>query len=411
MGAGRPLSVYIVEDSRTQADIARALLERAGHAVTVSSSSLDALREIPLRRPDCVLLDIMMPGMDGYEVCRRLRGLPELAATKLVIMSSKAYPIERKRAAEMGATGYFVKPLHPTEFVRDLERLVADTLVTTFWGVRGTLPISRDDSARYGGNTSCVSVSFPDGRLLIFDAGTGIKALSDALLAARRTRIEASILISHPHWDHLNALPFFAPLYGPGNQFDICGPSQGEISMRHQVSGQMDGVYFPITTREFAASVSYRDLGEGSFEIGGVPVQTILLRHPGNCLGYRFRHGARTICYVTDNELYPADSPFRSEEKVERLADFCREADLLITDCTYTDAEYPQRIHWGHSSVSQVVELAARARARRLCLFHHDPVHTDTLVDAKLAQARTELGARGAATEVIAPREYEALET
>jgi phosphoribosyl 1,2-cyclic phosphodiesterase/ActR/RegA family two-component response regulator len=402
---GRRLNVYIVDDSRMQADIARALLEKAGHRVVTNRSSVDALGDIPARRPDCVLMDIMMPELDGYELCRRLRATAELGETKLVIMSTKAYPFDRKRALEMGADGYFVKPLHPSAFVPSLERLVADTLTMTFWGVRGTLPISRKDSQRYGGNTSCASVSFPDGRLVVFDAGTGIKALSDSLVAAKRSRIEGTIFISHPHWDHINALPFFAPFYGQGNQFEICGPSHGDITMQALISAQMDGVYFPITVREFAASVTYRDLSEGEFEIGRVTVKTMLLTHPGNCLGYRLVYGGRSICYVTDNELYPPDSDFYSEEYVERLADFTGDADVLITDCTYTDEEYPRKMGWGHASVSQVADLAWRARVKTLYLFHHDPDQTDAIIDAKLAGVRELLAARGADTTVLAPAE------
>jgi CheY-like chemotaxis protein len=410
MRAQRPLRVYIVEDSRTQANIARALLEKAGHSVTINRSSVDALREIPDQRPDCVLMDIMMPEVDGYELCRRLRALPELRETKLAMVSVKAYAFERKRAGEMGADGYFVKPLHPAAFVADLERLVAGTLTMTFWGVRGTLPISRKDSMRYGGNTSCVSVDFPDGRLFVFDAGTGIKALSDALRAAGRARIEGQILISHPHWDHIHALPFFAPFYVQGNQFEICGPSHGDLTMRDVIVAQMDGVYFPITIREFAASVTYRDIGEGECEIAGVRVKTMLLTHPGNCLGYRLHHGGRSLCYVTDNELYWPDSRFYSEDYVERLADFTRSADVLITDCSYTDEEYPSKVGYGHSSVSRVADLAVRSRVKELYLFHHDPDQTDSAVDAKLARVRELLAERGAATTVRAPIELEAFE-
>jgi phosphoribosyl 1,2-cyclic phosphodiesterase/CheY-like chemotaxis protein len=405
MGLLKALSVYIVDDSRTQAEIARALLEKSGHSVRVNQSSVDALREIPSIRPDCVLMDIMMPGVDGYELCRRLRSMSELAGTKLVMMSTKTYAFERKRAAEMGAHGYFVKPLHPAAFVQELERLVADTLTLTFWGVRGTLPVSRSDSLRYGGNTSCVSVAFPDGRLFVFDAGTGIKALSDALMAGKRARMEGRIFISHPHWDHINALPFFAPLYVAGNHFEICGSSHGDVTMRDLLSAQMDGVYFPITVREFAASVTYRDLGEGEFEIGGVPVRTMLLTHPGNCLGYRLTWGNRSLCYVTDNELYPPESECYSAEYVERLADFTRDADVLITDCTYTDEEYPRKMNFGHSTPRQVADLAARARVRSLYLFHHDPDHTDVVVDAKAGRVRELLAARGAETTVVAPTE------
>jgi phosphoribosyl 1,2-cyclic phosphodiesterase/CheY-like chemotaxis protein len=404
------LTVYIVDDSRTQAEITRALLEKAGHEAIISTASQEALARVPAVKPDCVVFDLMMPGLDGYELCRRLRGMPELAGTRLVVVSSKAYPFERKRAFEMGADAYFVKPLAPATFAADVERLVAGTLTVRFWGVRGTLPVSRADSRRYGGNTLCVSVDFPDGRLFVFDAGTGIRALSDALLAGGRTRLDARLFISHPHWDHINTLPFFAPFYMQGNRFEVCGPSHGDITMRGLISAQMDGVYFPITTREFAADVQYRDLAEGEYDIGGVRVRTMLLSHPGNCLGYRLEHAGRRLCYVTDNELYPADSPFRSDEYVERLADFCGDADALITDTTYADEEYGRHMHWGHSSVSQVAELAWRARVRALYLVHHDPGQNDDAIDAKLAAAQAWLAGRSAATRVAAPVELAQIE-
>ena len=401
----RPLNIYVVDDSPVQTEIAKALLEKAGHVVTVNRSSAEALREIPAQRPDCVIMDIMMPEIDGYDLCRRIRSMPELADTKVFMMSTKAFPFERRRAAELGAAGYFTKPLNPASFVYELERLVADTMTLSFWGVRGTLPISRKDSLRYGGGTSCVSLALPDGRLFIFDAGSGIRALSEALLAAKRSRIDGTLLISHPHWDHINALPFFGPFYMQSNQFEICGASHGDITMRDLISAQMDGVYFPVTVREFAASITYRDLGEGEYTIGGVSVKTMLLSHPGNCLGYRVSYGGRSICYVTDNELFDPGSEFYSEEYIDRLTAFVEEADVLITDCTYTDEAYPPKVGWGHSSVSQVADLAARARPRTLYLVHHDPDDTDEIIDTKLAAARERLAARGASTTVAVPVE------
>jgi phosphoribosyl 1,2-cyclic phosphodiesterase/CheY-like chemotaxis protein len=404
------LTVYVVDDSPVQADLARALLETAGHRVVTYRSGADVLQAAAAAPPDCILMDIMMPGIDGYELCRRLRAMEGLAGTKLVMVSTKAYPFDRARAVAIGADGYFVKPLHPSGFVAALERLVAGTLTMTFWGVRGTLPVSRPDAARYGGNTSCVSLSFPDGRLFIFDAGTGIKALSDALVAARRSRIDGTILLTHPHWDHINALPFFAPFYAQGNQFEICGPAHADTTVRDLVSAQMDGVFFPVTVREFSASISYRDLREEAVAIGGVEIRTMLLSHPGTCLGYRLQHAGRSICYLTDNELFLPDSEFYSEEYVERLADFARAADALITDCTYTDEEYPRKLRFGHSSVSQVADLTRRARPKALYLFHHDPDQSDAVVDAKLAQMRELVGAQETETRVFAPAQLSEFE-
>jgi phosphoribosyl 1,2-cyclic phosphodiesterase len=177
-------------------------------------------------------------------------------------------------------------------------------LELTFWGVRGTLPVANQRAYRYGGNTSCVTLEFPKGQLFIFDAGTGIKELSDALMKQNRRNIAASIFISHPHWDHINALPFFAPLYARGNAFEILGAAHVHKTMEELISAQMDDVYFPITMKEFGAQIKFRDLNEEQIEVEGISVCTMLLSHPGNCLGYRIDYNGRSVCYVTDNELF-----------------------------------------------------------------------------------------------------------
>ena len=136
----------------------------------------------------------------------------------------------------------------------------------------------------------------------------------------------------------------------------------------------------------------------------------MLLSHPGNCLGYRVTYNGRSLCYVTDNELYDAGSPQRSEEYMDHLIEFIHGTDALITDCTYTDEIYPKKMGWGHSSVSQVAELASRARVKTLYLVHHDPDDNDDIIDAKLARSRELVGKSGAATNVVAPGERTAFE-
>ncbi len=293
--------------------------------------------------------------------------------------------------------------LRPARAPGDVQLVPTRPLRLRFWGVRGTLPVPGYRSLEYGGNTSCVGLDLPDGELFVFDAGSGIRELSAEL--GRRAPRRGRIFISHPHWDHISAIPFFAPLYRADGDFEILGPPQGSRSMRDLVAAQMDGVYFPITIREFGPGIRFRDLDEGSLQIGGAEVATMRLAHPGCCLGYRVRCEGRTVCYVTDNELFPRSSARHSAEYERRLADFVRGADALITDTTYSDEEYAGKEGWGHSGVSRVAELAHRAEVRTLYLFHHDPDQTDEDIERKHATCRSRLDEWESATECLAPKE------
>jgi ribonuclease BN (tRNA processing enzyme) len=241
--------------------------------------------------------------------------------------------------------------------------------------------------------------------LYVFDCGSGIKQLSDHLVASKVQRLSARVFISHTHWDHINTVPFFAPLYVRGNQIEIFGPYQGDLTIERAIAAQMESVYFPVTIREFGARLMFRDLREESLDFGAVRIDTILLKHPGYCLGYKLTSHGRSICYITDNELYLASDPRYDLAYVERLAAFVRGADLLITDTTYRDHEYPTKVDWGHSCVSEVADLAARAKVKRLHLFHHDPDQTDDDIDLKLKEARDALARLGSNVICEAPSE------
>lgn len=285
----------------------------------------------------------------------------------------------------------------------------ARPLAVRFWGVHGTLPVPGEHTLRYGGNTSCVTVTLSGQRLFIFDAGSGIKVLSDQLMAAGG-QVAATIFISHPHWDHINALPFFAPLYLPGNEFRICGPAQGERGIKNLLSAQMDKVFFPITIEEFRAELSFCDLSEGCYDIDGARVSALQLTHQGYCLGYRIDYCGRSVCYLTDNELHPESSPNYDARTRERLIDFARDTDVLITDSTYFDQEYAQKQGWGHSCLSEVADFAHRAGAKTLYLFHHDPAHGDDDIDRKLEFVQQRLADLRSATTCCAPKEQDLIE-
>ncbi len=364
-----------------------------------------ALQDIPAARPDCVITDIMMPEMDGFELTRELRQRAELSAMKIIVLSMKSYEFDRRRAKQLGADGYITKPIKRETLLAAISNILSEHVVVSYWGVHGTLPVPGPKTLRYGGNTPCVTVEVGGEPLCIFDCGSGIKRLSDHLMASKAQRVTARIFISHPHWDHINTIPFFAPLYARGNQIEIHGPYQGDLTIERVVSAQMESVYFPVTIREFGAHIVFRDLREESLNYGPMRIDTMLLSHPGYCLGYRVTSHGRKVCYITDNEIYlPGDSR-RDEKYLERLTNFIAGADVLITDTTYRDHEYPSKVDWGHSCVSQVAELAARAEVKRLHLFHHDPDQSDADIDAKLREARAALDKRGAAVACDAPAE------
>jgi phosphoribosyl 1,2-cyclic phosphodiesterase len=400
------MKFYVVDDDPDIVALLARTLEEGGHMVQHSTSSREALGRIPDLRPDCVITDIMMPEMDGFELTRELRRRSELANMKIIVLSMKSYEFDRRRAKQLGADGYITKPIKRETLLITIEDILSEHLVVGYWGVHGTLPVPGLNTTRYGGNTPCVSIEVGGEPLLVFDCGSGIKRLSDHLMAQKRPQgLSARIFISHPHWDHINTIPFFAPLYVRGNQVEIHGPYQGDLTIERVVSAQMESVYFPVTTREFGARVVFRDLREESLTFGPVRIDTMLLSHPGYCLGYRITAHGRRICYITDNEIYLHGDTRRDEKYLERLTQFVGGADLLITDTTYRDHEYPSKVDWGHSCVSQVAELAARAQVKKLQLFHHDPDQSDADIDAKLREARAALEERGARVACEAPTE------
>ncbi|MBF0614470.1 MAG: response regulator [Magnetococcales bacterium] len=403
-------SALAIDDDPATLALIRSLLEKGGYRFLEESDSMRAMARIEQERPDLILLDIMMPGIDGLQLCRMIRERQEFDRCKVVIVTAKPYEYDRQRAIQFGADAYFTKPITPGTFLESLEQVFLDAMQLRFWGVRGTLPVPGPESVRYGGNTNCITLHLTKGPFFIFDAGSGIRNLSDHLLASRTFPIAAKILISHPHWDHINGLPFFVPLYMKGNEFEICCVTQHGVSTRQMISDQMDGVYFPIKIKEFSARVYFRDLQEECWDVGhGATVSTLLLNHPGACLGYRIDYGGRKVAYVTDQELYPADHPHHHPMQEQKLLRFLDGVDVAILDATYSEAEVRQKRGWGHSSARQAAGLAHQAGVKTLCLHHHDPDQTDDQIAAKLAEAEAHLAALRSSTRCLAPAEGESL--
>ena len=406
MDALNGLTVLVVDDDETTAELVSSVLESHGAQVSVCSEPTEAFARIKQEAPELVSLDLMMPGADGYEICKQVRDTPDLDETKIVILSAKVYDYDRRQAFDLGADGFISKPIDPTQFGHQIKHILESGMSIKYWGVRGTLPVPGDGSLRYGGNTSCISLRFSRNRNIILDAGSGIKNLSDDVMRRSSGKYSAKLLITHPHWDHINAFPFFAPFFIPGNEFEVMGAAQGSRSIKDLISAQMDDVYFPVMLKDMGSHIHFRDLAEETFTIGDdITIKTMLLSHPGNCLGYRIEHDEGVFCYITDNEIYPEGMEFHNPGYEDKLTAFIAEADIVAMDTTYFDEEYPNKVNWGHSAVNEVVKIAHRAQVKSLHLFHHDPDQSDDDIDRKLDVAKQKLAALGSTTEVLAPAE------
>lgn len=280
----------------------------------------------------------------------------------------------------------------------------------TFWGTRGSIAKAGPGTVRFGGNTSCVEVRSARGTLVVLDCGTGAHGLGQHLIAtAMGARIDGHILIGHTHWDHIQGLPFFAPLFQAGNEWHIYAPRGLGTSVSQTLAGQMQYTYFPVTLEQLSASIGYHDLVEGTFDVEDIRITTQYLNHPALTLGYRLEADGVTVVYATDHEPHDRASTARGEvsrgDDDTRHVAFLRNADLVIHDAQYLTEEYPAKVGWGHSTVEYAVGAAGIGGARRLALFHHDPTRDDASVDALVTRAKALAVDSGYRTEVFAAAE------
>ncbi len=255
----------------------------------------------------------------------------------------------------------------------------------TFYGVRGSTPCACDGTKTYGGNTSCVLVRVGADEPIILDLGTGLRYLGHRLQKELGDEaFSGTALVSHLHWDHVQGLPFFAPLMHPGAKLDILGPPQVEQTLQSTIESFVSPPLFPVGIADLPGTLSFREVLNHTFSIGSATVTTAEVAHCGATNGYRIQNGTGSVAYLSDHQA-PIDGSLDVPESVMAL---CRDVDVLIHDAQYDLDEFELKANWGHSTVDYAVAVAAASGAARLVLFHHDPSHDDDWIEDALAHAR-----------------------
>jgi phosphoribosyl 1,2-cyclic phosphodiesterase len=271
-------------------------------------------------------------------------------------------------------------------------------MIVQLWGTRGSLASSGPDTVAYGGNTASVEIVGADGTILALDAGTGLRRLG-AAIDPFVERVDN--LLTHLHMDHIQGLGFFAPFFRPSGEIHVWGPASATMELRTRLTRYLSPPLFPVRIRDIDANVVLHDAPDEPITIGGFEVVAQHVIHPGPTVGYRISADGASVAYLPDHEPALGAEHFPEEARWTSGFDLASGVDLLIHDGQYSDDERQRRVGWGHSSASEAVAFGELAKARRLVLFHHDPSHSDAVLDVLTAAARS----RATTVEVVAGRE------
>jgi phosphoribosyl 1,2-cyclic phosphodiesterase len=277
-------------------------------------------------------------------------------------------------------------------------------MLARIWGCRGSLATPGRETLRYGGNTSCVEVECDDGTRIIFDAGTGIRALGRRLAANGSGSIH--LCLTHLHLDHIEGMGFFAPIFNADNVVHVWGPRSSVRSLDERLARYLSAPLFPVELSDLPATFVFHDVEDEPWDIGGARLVATAISHPGATLGYRIEADGRTLAYMPDHE--PAVGVDLEHLTTDWISGFglAQGADVLIHDAQYTDSEYADHVGWGHSSLSQALSFGTMTDVERMYFFHHDPLHSDEDLDAHIARAHELWQGNGARPELA----YEGME-
>jgi phosphoribosyl 1,2-cyclic phosphodiesterase len=254
------------------------------------------------------------------------------------------------------------------------------------WGCRGSLAAPGADTIRYGGNTSCVEVRLDSGHAIVLDAGTGMRPLGVQMHPDLPPQLH--ILLTHLHLDHLQGLGFFRPLFAPGLEIQVWGPTSPVQGLEERIARYMSPPLFPVHLDDIPSQLSFHDAPEFEVTIGSATVRASKVTHQGPTVGYRIEEHGHAFVYLPDHEPSIGNDLQTVSPDWMSGYDLARDADVLLHDAQYHDHEYGAHVGWGHSSITDTMEFATKARVERVVLFHHDPYHDDDDLEDLLVEAR-----------------------
>jgi len=430
--------ILVVDDDPSLRALARAVFPEE-YEVQEAVDGLDAWTIAQSWLPHLVITDLMMPRMHGYELCVLLKGAGGVKGVKVIVTSAKPFATDKIQSLAAGADAYVVKPFAVDDLLGKARKLLSQEeqavpaaepaageavpceaaapvsrvpdgrvlpVYVHFWGTRGSCPVSGEKYLKYGGNTACTEVRIGEIPLII-DCGTGLREFGMALQRESGGKpVEGHIFVGHTHWDHIQGFPFFVPLYAPGNRFTVYSVHGAHGSLRDIFGDSMALDYFPVPLSSLGSKLSFVEL-KGQVDVGVAKVKFQHLNHPGVCIGFGIETGGRKITYLSDHETFGRVSVENegSRKQDAEIAMFARDSDLLIMEAQYTEAEYVARRGWGHSTYDDVVRFAVDTGAKRLAVFHHDPEHTDDILDQNLEYCREIVRRAGSGMECFAARD------
>ncbi len=412
--------IIIVDDDDIAGDLSRALLKDAGFEVELLTESRAALGRIRQAQPDAVVLDILMPGIDGLSLCRQIKSDPSLPGVKIAIVSAKSFSADRTRAKESGADLFISKPYDVETFSSQIGALLSPKEHAPFlagpealsdapdpifrvsiWGSRSRSETERAPSA-YGRNTPCVGVEVT-GRTLLFDAGTGAIAAGRELESSGE-RKEIWVFLSHFHAAHVQGLAELAPLAISESVVHLCGAPETDKSLADLLRPILEAAGRRNGPRIRAKMDLYELRGERYEIFPGVAMTSFYANHPGTTLGFILESAGRKIAYCPDDEINGTRAQALQDHD-EKIARIYAGADLVIHNARYTSEDYPHFEGSGHSNFMDTVDLAGSCRVKRLILFHQDARYSDQEIDEMGAAAASRAKEKGYPTQVVVARE------